>query len=209
MLKRSKEHKTTLGEELQNLLKFANGKPLKLSIIISTLAGRGYAILLILFALPFCLPIQIPGVSTPFGLALSFLGLRVAFARSIWLPQWLLDKEIPYKTLEKVCGTATRIMDKFKRFLEPRHAKLVHHPLMYRINGLVIFLLGLFLALPLPVPMTNFFAASPIVVLGIAMLEDDFYTLIFGYILAGICFLAFGTLFWYGTLKLKQMGVVW
>ena len=39
---------------------------------------RGVAMLLLLLALPFCL-IPVPGLSTPFGIAVLLIGIRIAF----------------------------------------------------------------------------------------------------------------------------------
>jgi hypothetical protein len=56
---------------------------------------------MLLFSLPFCQPIQIPGFSTPFGILLAFIGLRIAFGHRVWFPKKLLEKKISYRVLKK------------------------------------------------------------------------------------------------------------
>ena len=58
----------------------------------------------------------------------------------------------------------------------PRAAKVVH--------GLMIFILGLFLALPLPVPLSNITAAWSILLISLGILEDDGLIVGIGYLAA-------------------------
>lgn len=173
--------------------------------ICRVLAGRGYAILLIIFSLPFCLPITIPGLSTPFGLALAFLGLRLAFGKRLWWPHWILKKEVSPHALQSVIGRSQRIVRSLQRILYPRLTFLVNHPLAHRVHGLMIFVLSILLALPLPFPFTNMFAAVPIVCLGFGLLEDDGVAIIVAYIFGLTCFAYFGFLLWLGGVGLKHV----
>jgi hypothetical protein len=198
------KRKNSLIQVLENLLLAANGQAMSLRNICNFLAGKGYGMLIALFSLPFCLPITIPGTSTPFGLLLAFLGLRVAFAKKLWWPDWILDKQVSYEAF-KVVVTKTIIVAKaLQKVLRPRLEILVHHPIMHRMHGLLIFALSLLLALPLPIPLTNMLTAIPIFCLGLGLLEDDGVAIIVAYILGIICFLAFGMLFWLGHAGLQK-----
>jgi len=70
---------TRLSEDLQHILDHADGEGVTIGKVVEILRGRGLDVLVILLALPFCTPIPLPGLSTPFGLVLMFLGLRIAF----------------------------------------------------------------------------------------------------------------------------------
>jgi hypothetical protein len=45
--------------------------------ILKILSGKGKDFIIMLMALPFCLPIQIPGLSVPFGLIIALMGVRL------------------------------------------------------------------------------------------------------------------------------------
>ena len=67
----------------------------------TALKGRGVAMLLLLLALPFCL-IPVPGLSTPFGIAVLLIGIRIAFRQKPWLPKFIRQRSISAPRLVKV-----------------------------------------------------------------------------------------------------------
>ena len=52
---------------------------------------------------------------------------------------------------------------------------------MHVVNGLVIALLGIFLALPLPIPLSNLTAAWAIFLIAFGLLEDNGIFVLIGY----------------------------
>ncbi|MCE5317312.1 MAG: exopolysaccharide biosynthesis protein [Parachlamydia sp.] len=166
--------------------------------LFSIFAGKGYAALIILLSLPFCLPIQIPGFSTPFGLILAFIGLRIAFGKRLWWPKWLLEKEISGQALQKAVSKSMGFVKDLQKIVKPRLETLTANPILRRLHGILIFLLALLLSLPLPIPLTNMLAAIPILCIGLGLLEDDGVALLVGYGLALVCFGAFIGLFFLG-----------
>lgn len=166
--------------------------------LLRVLGQKGQAALLVLLSLPFCQPIQIPGFSTPFGLILAFLGLRLAFGHKIWLPRVILDKKISYETLNKIMTFAIKVTDKLLFFVSKRMSDLVSHPAMQIANGLTIAFLGIILSLPLPIPLSNILAAYPLLIFGLALLEEDGAALLVAYALSAVCFTVLGLLIWFG-----------
>ena len=67
-----------LSEELADLRFRLTEQPVTLREVILVLRGRAYLLLVILLALPFCTPVPLPGLSTPFGLAIALISLRLA-----------------------------------------------------------------------------------------------------------------------------------
>lgn len=172
---------------------------LKIGTLFEILAGRGYAALLILFSFPFCLPLQIPGVSTPFGLILAFLGLRLAFGKKLWWPKWILDKELSSENVHKIVEKLLKLLQHEKMFpLKPRLTVFSKNPFFHSLNGMLIFFLGAFLSLPLPIPFTNLFSAIPLLCMGLGLLEDDGVLILSAYVLTLIGFGAFVFLFLWG-----------
>ena len=169
-----------------------------LAQIFHILSGKGYAALLILFSFPFCLPIQIPGFSTPFGLILIFLGLRVAFGKRLWWPKWILNKSFSSSIVDKLVNKTIYVMQKMQKFFHPRLQFLTKESHLHRLHGLVVAILAIFLSLPLPIPFTNMLAALPILSMGLGLLEDDGVFILIAYGLALVCIGLFLALFLFG-----------
>src|SRR4051794_19303956 len=88
--------------------------------ILSSTLEKSRLLLIILLCLPFCQPIQIPGFSTPFGIVIAFVSLRVAFGKHIWLPQVLLKKAIPTEIIIKIVDKSSVVLQKMRKFIRPR-----------------------------------------------------------------------------------------
>jgi len=74
------------------------------------------------------------------------------------------------------------------------------------MNGILLAFLSVLLALPLPIPMSNMLAAIPIVLIALALLEDDGLYLAAGYLAAIPCAVFFTVLFVFGPMA---VAVVW
>lgn len=155
---------------------------LTLERILKILSGKGRYFLVLLLSLPFCLPLQIPGLSTPFGLAIAFLGVRIAFGKNIWLPHKVLEKKISATHMKKMAKKGLWIVKKIKPFIHPRLESLCYNRVLHILNGVVILMLGVILALPIPIPLTNLIAAWSLFFMCIGLLEDDGVWVIVGYV---------------------------
>lgn len=186
------------SDELKMLLAASKEENMTVEHILHVLAGRGHAFLLIILSLPFCLPIQIPGFSTPFGLLLCFIGLRIAFGKHAWMPKSVLQKEVSKSTLTKIAALAITITNKLRVLVHSRLIWIVKNPYWRAVHGVIISILSLILALPLPIPLTNVLAAYPIFFFGLGLLEDDGLMIVVAYVLAAICFGVFVALIWFG-----------
>jgi hypothetical protein len=154
--------------------------------IFSILSGRGYAVLLTLMTFPFTLPIQIPGFSTPFGLIMAFLGLRLAFGKHLWWPEWILNRQISSKSVDSIVEHLINFFESDKmNFLRPRFPIFLH-PFFHRLNGLLICFLSLLLALPLPLPLSNIIPSVPLLCISLGLLEDDGLFIAIGYALSAL-----------------------
>ena len=171
----------TLEEEILALQQEADGKPLAINEILRILSGKGRPLLLILLSIPFCQPIQILGFSTPFGLAIAFISLRMIFGKKIWLPHKLVSKKITPYALLKITKTTLFIVRKIQYLLRPRLHWACRSSVMKILNGILIFMLGVLLALPLPLPFSNLAAAWAIFLIALGILEDDGLFVLIGY----------------------------
>jgi len=152
--------------------------PLSVSKLIYMLSGKGRILAAIVLSFPFCQPIHIPFLSTPLGLAIALIGLRVAFGKRIWLPKKILSKKISRKTFSKITDQALWLVQKMKPWVHPRILWLSS---MNRTNGLLICINGIILALPLPIPFFTLPYAWSIFLIGLGMLENDGVLILLGY----------------------------
>lgn len=174
-------------QSLLSKLEQSPNEKISVEEILHLLSGKGYPLLLILLSLPFCQPIQIPGFSTPFGLLIAFIGLRMAFGHRLWWPQWILKQTVSRNTLKKIVDKSTWILDKIGKIAHPRLSWANNHWFSHTLAGLVIAFLGFVLALPLPIPLSNLIAAWGILCLSIGLLEEDGLFTGLGYLAALIC----------------------
>jgi hypothetical protein len=182
---------TTIEDDLLHLQGLGKTTSLSIKEVLSILYKKGYLLTILLLNLPFCQPLQIPGLSVPFGLAIAFLALKMIFGRHIWLPQKILAKTIPPDTLQKIVDNILWLIRKIKRWTYPRLILLCQHPVLQIFNAVLIFILGLCLAMPLPIPFSNMIVAWAIFFIALGALENDGVLVIVGYIVSLLAFVFF------------------
>ncbi len=168
-----------LSEEIRRFVALTAEREVRVRELVETLRGRAFLVLLLFFSLPFCTPLPLPGLSTPFGLMIGLIGLRLAMRRKPWLPTGFLDMKLP-KFFPRVLLAGNHIVAFIERLLRPRHSYLVDLPVMQHLSGTVIFLCGTLLLLPLPVPFSNLFPAATVVLLAVANIGRDGFFVILG-----------------------------
>ena len=174
-----------ISTALRRLLREADGRPLMIGEMVEILHGRGLQFVVILLCLPFLTPVTIPGISTPFGLAIALCGLRLAFGHKHWLPGFVLKRRISYPVLEKMVHFGCKVYEKVEKVIRPRLAFLLVGPGMGMLIGLAIALSGVFLSLPIPppFPLTNTIPGFAIIFLSLGVMERDGALILCGYAL--------------------------
>ncbi len=195
------------SDDLKRILDHARGKPITLKEIIEILHGRGLDIVILILALPFCIPIPLLGLSTPFGLALMFLGLRIALRKHPWLPRRLLQREIPYQTLAKIIRVALKVTTRLEKVLRPRYIFLKQWSAFTTLSGLIITSNAFLLMLPLPIPFSNTLPAISIVLTAAGMIEEDGAVIVAGYLMAVISWLYILFLWLMGKIALNLLNL--
>ena len=159
------------------------GRSLTLAELKQSLKGRGSAMLLILLALPFCF-VAIPGLSTPFGIAICLIGACLVIGREPWLPRFIMHRRLSTIRLSQLLTGAIKMARQLEKFVRPRLAFLHAGPGMLRLIGLGIVIAGLGLMLPLPIPFSNNIPAWAVVLLAIGMMEKDGLCVLLGHLTA-------------------------
>jgi hypothetical protein len=120
------------------------------------------------------------GVSTPFGTVIAIIGFRLALGQKPWLPKRLLDTTLPSGFFVRLLGAAKWLVRALESLLRPRLSSLVENRPFRHAYGLIIFVCGFVLLLPLPIPLTNGMPALTIVLLAGAVLDRDGVAMIAG-----------------------------
>jgi hypothetical protein len=144
---------------------------LRLGELIEAIGDRGHGLLIAAFALPNVLPVYLPGLSAVFGLPLVFVALQLVLGRHrLWLPRALLGRSISRALIARLAVALAPWLARLERALKPRWPEVMG-PVSERLAGVLAVLLGLLLSLP--IPLTNIPLAAPLVLLGLALAEED------------------------------------
>ena len=171
-----------LSADLARLREAFAERPATLREIIAVLSGRAYELLMILFVLPFLLPVSVPGTSTPLGLTVAVIAVQLAFGRLPWLPRWLLEKKLPPGFLGKVLGVTTGVVRYLERVLRPRAFAVTGAKWIVALHFFMVVLAALLLALPLPIPFTNTFPGWTILLFAAGLMVRDGLFILLGYV---------------------------
>ena len=170
-----------LSEELQELRRKFAAYPATLQEVMTALEGRAYALLMIIFALPFAPPVSVPGSSTPLGLIIAVVSVQLAFGRLPWLPRRILEWRVPSGFFTKLIPLTERIVLVLERVLHPRWPTWTNTPMVRAVHLLTIVAAALLLALPVLIPFTNMFPGWVILLVACGLLERDGLFILVGY----------------------------
>jgi len=150
----------------------ADGRALPIARVMSAMDDRGYALALLFLAFPFVLPIPSLGMSAPVGFFLALTGLALARGGTPSLPPFLERREIAYPALKAIASAMARMRRVSGRIVRPRLGPVTSGPARAAI-GLSLCGAAVILALPIPLPLSNFFPAAAILMLALGLLEGD------------------------------------
>ena len=173
-----------LSQKLAQIVE-ANATPdgITLNQLLERTEGRGFYLVIILLALPFVVPISIPGLSTVLGLAVAVLSLRLARGQTPRLPELLGGRRLSPAFQKKILGSSVKFLRLVERLVRPRRTRwMATRPARFA-NALLMALMGILLALPFPPvpPMTNSLPCYSIILLAASMMEEDGVTIWIAY----------------------------
>jgi len=169
-----------LSYEFRRLADGCAKKDMNIKEFIAYLGPRATALLSFVFSIPFLIFIPLPGLSMVFGIIVIFCGISIALNRPLWIPAFVNRHKFSGAILSKSLYTGEKILKVCEKWIRPRGEFIARNTWIQRINGLMIFLSGLCLTLPLP-PGTNFTPGFAVFVLSVAILEEDAVFLLVGY----------------------------
>ena len=174
----------TLSAELHELAAKFEHHPVKLEEVIAVLQERAYTLLIIILALPFCVPITVPGFSVPMGLVIAIIAGRFALGLPPWLPRKLLERKLPARFFRTLLEAASKIIRLLERVLHPRWLALTATPRLVRLHALMVCIAATALLIPAPIPFSNTLPALGIVFGAAGTMERDGRAVVAGYFFA-------------------------
>jgi hypothetical protein len=181
----------TTSQVLQRLTIGKPGDRVSFGNMLDALGERSFGLLLILLALPNCIPFPgVPGVSFATGMAILYISVQLILARDEpTLPKWVSRKSFTRGQLTRFIQKTTPLLRWLEKPIRPRLSVMVAGP-GERIIGIVALIHAITLALP--IPMGNLPQGIALILLALALIELDGLMAIVGYLasIAAVAWLA-------------------
>jgi len=172
---------------LRAVIDNAKGEAISIGEIIEAFGERAFGFVLILFSLPNCVP-NVPGIAGIVGTPVLIFGIQMMLGhKRPWLPGLILRQTVSVAKFKRLIDLAEPRLQKLESYCRPRLTGLFG-PLGDRIVGLFAFLVAV--SVLIPFPGTNFPPSIALVIASVAIMEEDGYLLILGYLI-GIAGLAY------------------
>jgi len=169
-----------------NRLRNSVDGPVTLGALTARLGREGAGLLILLISMPFLHPFPMAGLTIPVGLLIAATGVQLTLGRETpLLPRFVSARSLDAESVRKVLGAAERLLVLLERFARPRWRPVARSP---RLIGAAIAVTGAVFALPLYFPFGNLLSAAGLVLLGLALLEEDGLLAILGLALAAVSF---------------------
>jgi hypothetical protein len=160
----------TASQLLEDLAHTFPGDKVSVGELVDRLDSRAHGVLLLVLALPMCIP-NVPGISTIFGILMLAPAVQMVLgSRRLWLPQrarlWAVDAAALRRTFEVATPTLKRV----EKLIKPRWTRLTRFPVTILV-GLQTLLMALILILP--IPFANWPPGITVAMTALALLQRD------------------------------------
>ncbi|HVI57541.1 MAG TPA: exopolysaccharide biosynthesis protein [Luteimonas sp.] len=160
--------------------------------VFAGLGERAFGMLLFVATLPAFIPI--PGVGGAISGPLAILiGLQLLIGlRMPWLPRFIADRGPHRQAMKRFEAMLSPWLTRLEHLVRPRLSYLLDHRVAVMFSGLLLVLLGLLLALP--IPFTNYIFGGLLLLFALALLERDGALMVVAWVAGGIAVAVFGVL---------------
>ncbi len=165
-----KETPATASALLSDLIQAFPEERVTVGDILERLEGQAFGLLLLLLALPNCIP-NIPGLSTIFGVLMIAPAVQLIFGQEdLWLPRRVRRWSISRDALHMAIKGSLPILKRIERYVAPRWTFLTHPPFT-QLLGLQTLMLAFVLILP--IPLGNWPPGITVAATALALLQRD------------------------------------
>ena len=152
----------------------ATGHPddvLTLGDLLDRFSERSFGVFLLIVLLPTFIPIPV-GVGGVSGVLVALIGLQfLVRLEHPWLPRFIAHREIHRNRLISFRDRMGKWLGRIERLTRPRTQGVLTHPAAHAFTGLLLVVLGVALALPLP--LTNYPFGLILLAFSFALIERD------------------------------------
>jgi hypothetical protein len=174
---------------IEDVATSAGDAELTLGDVLDRFSERAYGVFL-LFSL---IPAIVPGGGAIGGPLICLIGLQMlAQMEHPWVPMFIARRQLTHDGMQKFQRRTTRLLRWLEKLTHPRTEILIEHPAARTFTGVLLVLLGLLLALPLPA--TNYIFGAILLAYAIALIERDGRLMAIAWIAGGIEIVVMGVM---------------
>lgn len=160
----------TASALLDDLADAFPGERISVGELIDRLDSRAHGLLLLVLALPMCVP-NVPGISTIFGVLMLLPALSLVFGqRRLWAPERVRRWAIEGDALRRTLKLGSPLLRRIEVLVRPRWSALTRFPLTVAV-GLQTLLMAFILILP--IPFANWPPGMTVALSALALLQRD------------------------------------
>ena len=164
--------------------------PLRFGDLVSDLRQTAFGMLLFVAVLPAFLPL--PGVAGAIsGPLVMLIGAQLMVGlRKPWLPRFIAQRGPQRKSMQRFRDVMAPWLRRLEKLVRPRLPAVLEHPVASAFTGVLLVLLGLLLALP--IPFTNYVFGVLMLLFVFALLERDGALMLVAWACGAIFIVVFG-----------------
>ena len=158
------------SELLEDLIDTFPGETVSVGELIDRLDSRAHGMLLLVLALPMCVP-NVPGISTIFGVLMLAPALQMVFgSRRLMVPNRVREWRVSGDALRRTFLMAIPTLKRVEYLIKPRWSRLTRFPATILV-GLQTLLMAFVLILP--IPFANWPPGMTVAMTALALLQRD------------------------------------
>ena len=153
----------------------------------------GGLIACMVLAVPFLIPVSIPGTGVVAGLVIFVISTSLMFNKRYLIPNRLMNYKMSKKNLIRVLDATFRLLTHLEKYIKPRLLIMTRKSIMRKINSFLMIFSAILFMTPLPIPLTDTLPALCVFFLAAGALECDGYLILAGYAAIIITTIYFGS----------------
>lgn len=162
--------------------------------IIDILGPSSNYIITLFLVIPFLQPIPLFGLSTICGLMITWGGILTCCKHPVFLPKGAQKMSLSSQKILSITQRLLKMFDRTSRWTHERGGFVNQHTAIRLLNGLLFCVLGILLALPLPIPFTNTLPSLSLLLICLGSLRNDGFVLSSGYLVSATTLAYFSTI---------------
>jgi len=157
-----------------------DGEDIAVGQFLPLLGVHGFIFLILVLALLNIAIFMLPGLSVLFGIPMMIMAVQLLIGlKGPVFPSFIRRRRLSLPALHKGLRLAAQGLEKIEKAVRPRGLFLTH-PLLFKIHTIVILLLSLMVALP--VPFVNIPPTLGVILLSIGLMQRDALFILSSYV---------------------------